>query len=306
VDFCNRCGAKLRPNWKFCVVCGFDLLQSKDLELSGSSEKYRNMIEKSESTSLFNQDESDLNNIRSFSHSLGTLFGQIGGYSIIQIIVSVILTFISVGMLFSAVYETSLLAIFNAFQSTIWTILIVSIILDGILYIFIIKLIRLLKGAEKQEILFRDNYRKSALFFIGGIILGVILLVVAIFVTIWILQLIQEIFNDPLFEVEDLAQIPSTDVISTLMQVGHTSLYLGGFYYLKQNFRQLSVYMRNSEKVFTGFQLLVIGYILLILGYLIGLIVDLAGVIGLVGLILIIVGYFQASNGLKNTIWNQL
>jgi len=34
--------------------------------------------------------------------------------------------------------------------------------------------------------------------------------------------------------------------------------------------------------------------------------VDLASLLGLVGLILTIVGYFKASNGLKRTIWSQI
>ena len=254
----------------------------------------------------FNQDENDLNNLRSFSHSLGTLFGQIGGYSIIQMITSFILAFVTVGMLFSVITEASLSAIFNVFQTSIWTIIVTSIVLEIISYIFIIKLIKLLFGAEKHGIPYKDKYRKSALFFIGGIILGIVLLVVAIIVANWLLQLIQDIFNDPLFEIEDLEQVPSTDIISTLAGVGRTGLSLAGFYYLKKNFGQLSDYMRNGGKVFTGLQLLVIGYLLQILGDLIGLIVDLASVLGLVGLILIIVGYFKASNGLKSTIWSQI
>ncbi|MFX1470863.1 MAG: hypothetical protein ACFFB8_19660 [Promethearchaeota archaeon] len=251
-----------------------------------------------------NLDENDLNNIRSFSPSLGKLLGQIGGYTIIQIIASVFLVFISVGMLFSGVTETSPSAIFNIFQTSIWTILIASIVLEVISYIFIIRLITLLKSAEKKRIPFQDNYRKSVLFFIIGIIVGIILLVVAIFLTNWILQLIREIFNDPLFEIEDLEQIPSTDIISTLVQVGRTALSLAGFYYLKQNFRQLSFCMRNDEKVHKGLQLLVVGYSLLILGSFFGILLDLGSFLGLAGLIVTIVGYFKASDGLKNTIWS--
>jgi hypothetical protein len=251
-----------------------------------------------------NLDENDLNNIRSFSPSLGKLLRQIGGYTIIQIIASIILVFISAGMLFSGIMETSLTALFNIFQNSIWTILIASIVLEVISYIFIIRLITLLKSAEKKRIPFQDNYRKSALFFIIGIIVGIILLVVAIFLTNWILQLIREIFNDPLFEIEDLEQIPSTDIISTLVEMGRIALSLAGFYYLKQNFRQLSFCMRNDEKVHKGLQLLVVGYSLLILGSLIGIVLDLGSFLGLAGLIITIVGYFKASDGLKNTIWS--
>ncbi len=254
----------------------------------------------------FNRDENDVNNLSSFSQSLGTLFRQIGGYTIIQIITSFILVFITVGMLVSVILEASLSAIFNVFQTSIWTIVVTSIVLEIISYIFIIKLIKLLFGAEKRGIPYKDKYRKSALFFIGGIILGIVLLVVAIIVANWLLQLIQDIFNDPLFEIEDLEQVPSTDIIGTLAGVGRTGLSLAGFYYLKKNFGQLSGYMRNGGRVFSGLQLLVIGYLLQILGDLIGLIVDLASVLGLVGLILTIVGYFKASNGLKSTIWSQI
>ncbi|MFX1310684.1 MAG: DUF973 family protein [Promethearchaeota archaeon] len=251
-----------------------------------------------------NLDENDLNNIRSFSQSIGTLLRQIGGYTIIQIIALVILAFISVGMIFSGISGASLSVIFNIFQTSMWVILIASIILEVISYIFIIKLIILLKSAEKQKIPFQDNYRKSALFFITGIIVGIILLVVAIIATNWILQLIREIFNNPLFEIEDLEQIPSTNIISTLVQVGRIVLSIAGFYYLKQNFRQLSFCMRNDEKVHKGLQLLVVGYLLLILGSLIGIGVDLGSFLELAGLIITIVGYFKASDGLKNTIWS--
>ena len=253
----------------------------------------------------FNQDENDVNNLSSFSQSLGTLFGRIGGYSIIQIIASFFLAFMTVGMLFSVVIGASMSEIFNVFQTSIWTILITATVLEIISYIFIIKLITLLFGAEKQGIPFKGKYRKSALFFILGIIVGIVLLVVSFIVANWLMQLIQDIFNDPLFEIEDLEQVPSSDIISTLAQVGRTGLSLAGFYYLKQNFGQLSDYMRNGEKVSKGLQLLVIGFLLQIFGNLIGLIVDLASLLGLVGLILTIVGYFKASNGLKSTIWSQ-
>ena len=256
------------------------------------------------------QDENDLKNLSSFSQSLGTLFLQLGGYSIIQIATSFFLVFMTVGMLFSVIIESSPSAIFNVFRTSIWTILITSIVLEIISYIFIIKLIWLLFGAVKRGIPFKEKYRRSALFFIVGIILGIVLLVVSIIVTNWLLQLVQDIFNDPLFEIEDLEQIPSTDIIATIAQVGRIGLSLAGFYYLKQNFGQLSDYMRLrvTSYVFTGyvsegFRLLVIGYFLQIVGYLIGLIVDLASLLGLVGLILTIVGYFKASNGLKSTIY---
>ncbi len=247
--------------------------------------------------------ENDLSKIQTFSHSLGTLFWQIGVYSIIQIIAAVILMIISAGMIFSIIGETSLSVIFSIFQAAIWTILITSIILEVVLYFFLFRLIRLLKGAEKQGIPYQDKYRKSALFFIAGIILGVILFVVAIFLTTWILELIWGIFNDPLFNVEDLEQIPSTDIISTLVGVGRIVLSLAGFYYLQRNFEQLDVYMQNGDKIVRGLRLLISGYLLLILGDLIGLVVDLGSLLGLVGLILTIVGYFKASDGLKNTIW---
>jgi hypothetical protein len=253
-----------------------------------------------------NRDENDVNNLSSFSQSLGKLFGQIGAYSIIQMITSFILVFLTVGMLVSVIIEDSLSALFNVFQTSVWTIIVTSIVLEVISYIFIIKLIMILFGAKKREIPYKDKYRKSALFFIGGIILGIILLVVAIFVTNWLMQIIQDIFNDPLFEIEDLEQVPSTDIITTLAGVGRTGLSLAGFYYLKINFGQLSDYMQNGKNVSTGLQLLVIGYLLQILGSLIGLVIDLASLLGFVGLILTIVGYFKASRGLKSTIWSQV
>jgi len=260
------------------------------------------------------QDENDLKNLSSFSQSLGTLFLQLGGYSIIQIATSFFLVFMTVGMLFFFILnEASISTIFIFFQTSMRTYLITSIILEIISYIFIIKLIWLLFGAVKRGIPFKEKYRRSALFFIVGIILGIVLLVVSIIVTNWLLQLVQDIFNDPLFEIEDLEQIPSTDIIATIAQVGRIGLSLAGFYYLKQNFGQLSDYMRLrvTGYVFTGyvsegFRLLVIGYFLQIVGYLIGLIVDLASLLGFVGLILIIVGFFKASNGLKSTTWSQI
>lgn len=303
MDFCPKCGTKLQPNWKFCAVCGYDFLQEKSLESDGDREKQQNIIERPDRREI-NLNENDFNNIRTFSQSLGKLFGQIGGYTIILIIASVVLAFISVGMLFSMMYETSIPVIFNILQTSIWTLVITSIILEIIMYLLLIKLIKLLMGAQKQGIPFQDNYRKSALFFIIGIISGVVLLVVAIFLTNWILQLIWGILNDPLFEIEDLNQIPSTDIISTLVQVGRTGLSLAGFYYLKQNFMQLSYYMYNGEKVHKGLNLLVIGYLLMIVGSLIGLLIELASFLSFAGLIVTIVGYFKASDGLKNTNWS--
>ena len=251
------------------------------------------------------QDENEVNNLNSFSKSLGTLFGQIGGYAIIQIIASFFLAFMTVGMLFSVVTGASMSEIFNVFQTSIWTILITATVLEIISYIFIIKLIIILFGAEKKGIPFKGKYRKSALFFILGIIIGIILLVVSFIVANWLMQLIQDIFNDPLFEIQDLEQVPSTDIISTLAQVGRTGLSLAGFYYLKQNFDQLNEHMGKGGKVSKGLQLLVIGNLLQIFGDLIGIVVDLASLLGLVGFILTIVGYFKASNGLKSTIWDQ-
>jgi len=251
----------------------------------------------------FNQEENDINNLSSFSESLGTLFRQLGGYTIIQIITSFILVFITVGMLIPVILEASPSELFNVFQTSTWTITITSIVLEIISYILIIKLIMLLLGAHKQGIPFKDKYRKSALFFILGIILGIALLVVAIFMTNWLLEIIQDIFNDPLFEIEDIEQVPSTNIISTIAPIGREGLSLAAFYFLKQNFDKLSNNMRNGRKVSKGLQLLVFGYLLQILGNLIGLVVDLLSIIGFAGLILTIVGFFKASNGLRNTIW---
>ena len=250
-----------------------------------------------------NLDENDLNNIRSFSPSLGKLLRQIGVYTVVEIIASVILAFISVGMLFFGIMETSLSALFIIFQNSIWFILIASIVLEVISYIFIIRLIKLLWSARKKGIPFQENYRNSAILFIIGIIVGIILLVVAIFLTNWILQVIGEILNNPSFEIEDLEQIPSTDIISTFAQAGRIGLSIAAFYYLKQNFSQLSSYMRNDEKIHKGFKFLVIGYALLILGDLIGIVVALGSFVALAGLVITIGGYFQASDGLKITIW---
>jgi hypothetical protein len=127
---------------------------------------------------------------------------------------------------------------------------------------------------------------------------------VAIILTSWILQLTWGILNDPSFEIEDLNQIPSTDIISTLVQVGRTGLSTAGFYYIKQNFMQLGYYMYNGEKVHKGLNLLVIGYLLMIVGSLFGLLIDLAGLLSFAGLIITIVGYFKAADGLKSTIWS--
>jgi uncharacterized membrane protein required for colicin V production len=54
---------------------------------------------------VFNQDEDELNNLSSFSQSLGTLFRQLGGYSIIQIIASFIMVFIAVAMLVPVIMQ---------------------------------------------------------------------------------------------------------------------------------------------------------------------------------------------------------
>jgi hypothetical protein len=206
-------------------------------------------------------------------------------------------------MLIPVILEASPSELFNVFQTSTWTITITSIILEIISYILIIKLIMLLLGAQKHGIPYKDKYRKSALFFILGIILGIALLVVAIFMTNWLLQLIQDIFNDPLFEIEDIEQVPSTNIISAIAPIGREGLSLAAFYFLKRNFDQLGKYMRDGKKVSKGLQLLVIGYLLQIGGNLIGLVVDLLSILGFAGFILTIVGFFKASNGLRNTIW---
>ena len=113
-----------------------------------------------------NLDENDLNNIRSFSPSLGKLLRQIGVYTVVEIIASVILAFISVGMLFFGIMETSLSALFIIFQNSIWFILIASIVLEVISYIFIIRLNKLLWIARIKGIPFQENYRNSDILFI--------------------------------------------------------------------------------------------------------------------------------------------
>ena len=45
MEFCPKCGTKLQPNWKFCVICGYDFLQEKSLESDGDREKQPNLIE---------------------------------------------------------------------------------------------------------------------------------------------------------------------------------------------------------------------------------------------------------------------
>lgn len=251
-------------------------------------------------------DELEIENLRSFSRSLGELLRQLGIYSIVQILAAIILAVISVGMLFSIVYETSLSEIFNIFQTSIWTILIAAIVLEVISYIFLIRLIILLRGAAKKEIPYEEKYRRSALLFLVGIIIGVILFILAIIIINWYLGIIWEIFNDPSFDIEDLEELPSTEFISTIIEIGRTAVSLGGFYYLKKNFEQLVFYMQgpNSLKITKGFQFLVIGYALLIVGSLLGFIIFLGGLLSFAGLIITIVGYFRASDGLKNTIWS--
>jgi hypothetical protein len=247
--------------------------------------------------------EREFSKFNTFSQSLGKILGQIGAYTIVQIIAAIFISFISVGMLVEVALETSISEIFNVFQSTVWIILISSIILEVIMYYLIIRLILVLKGAEKQGIPYQDKYHKSALFFTAGIILGIILIIVGIILMNWILQIIQQIFNDPSFDVEDLEQVPSTAIISTLVEAGRILLSIAGFYYLQQNFEQLKNRIQNGEKIVKGFRLLIIGLVIMILGNLLGLIVDLASLLEFIGLIITIIGYFQASGGLKKAIW---
>ena len=247
--------------------------------------------------------ENELNNIRFFSQSLGTLFQQIGIYSIIQIIVGIIIAVGSMATIASTITYPSPSEILNTFESTVWFILIASLILEVISYFFIIKIIKLLKDAEKQGIRYQDNYHKSALFFMAGIILGVIFLVMAIIIATWILGLIREIINDPSFVIENLNQIPSTDIISAFVEAGRISLSIAGFYYLKKNYKQLYVYIEHGERIINGFDFLLAGYIILILSNFIGLIVAFANLLGFVCLILIIVGYFKTYDRLTTMRW---
>ncbi len=250
-----------------------------------------------------NLNESEFSKFTSFSQSLGKILGQIGAYTIIQIIAAIFLGIISVGMIFSIIGVTSMSEIFNIFQTTLWTILITSIILEVIMYYFLIRLIIVLKDAEKQGLPYQDKYHKSALFFGAGIIIGIVLMIVAIILMSYILQIVHNIFYDSSFDIEDLEQVPSTDIISTLVEVGRTILSIAGFYYLQQNFELLKNYTQTGEKIVKGFRYVVIGFSLMILGNLLGLVVDLASFLGLIGLIITIIGYFQASDGLKKAIW---
>ena len=247
--------------------------------------------------------ESESSKLTTFSQSLGKILGQIGGYTIIQIIAAIFIGISSVGMIFSIVGVTSMAEIFNIFQTTVWTILIASIILEVIMYYFLIRLIIILKGAEKQGIPYQDKYRNSALFFAAGIIIGIILIIVGIILMNYILQIVQNIFNDPSFDIEDLEQIPSTEIVSTLVEVGRTILSIAGFYYLQKNFELLKNYTQNGEKIVRGFRLIVTGFVIMILGNLLGLVIELASLLGLLGLIITIVGYFQAADGLKKARW---
>ena len=65
------------------------------------------------------RNEDKVNNLSSFSQSLGTLFGQMGGYSIIQLIASFIMVAMTVGMLISVAMEGSMSEIFEAMQTSI-------------------------------------------------------------------------------------------------------------------------------------------------------------------------------------------
>ena len=277
--------------------------ERKELKRRGYDLNKIERIEEKQYMKREDLNENALNKFQYFSQSLGTLFWQIGIYSVIQILAGFFLAVISVGMILSLIHETSLSAIFNTFQALVWTMLIASIILEGIFYFFLIKLIVLLRGAEKQGIPYRDKYRKSALFFMAGIILGVVFLVVAIIISNWILQIVREILNDPSFDVEDLEQVPPTAIISSLVEMGRILLSVAGFYYLKQNFEQLRGYMQNGGRIIKGLQLLISGNILLILGRLIALGVSLGSFLGLIGLLIIILGYFRISDGLKTTTW---
>jgi hypothetical protein len=253
--------------------------------------------------------ESELSKFTTFSQSLGKILGQIGAYTIIQIIAGIFIAVISFGMMLSAFItvgvngETSLSEIFNSFQTTLWTILIASIILEVIMYYFLIRLIIVLKDAENQGIPYQDKYHKSALFFAAGIIIGIILFIVGTFLMNYLLQIIHNIFYDPSFDIEDLGQIPSTGVISSLVEIGRIILSAAGFYYLLKNFEMLQHYIQNGEKIVRGFRLVVIGFSLMILGNLLGLVVDLASLLGFIGFIITIIGYFQAASGLKKAIW---
>ena len=251
-----------------------------------------------------NLNESEFSKLNTFSQSLGKILWRIGIYTIVQIIAAIFLAILPIGMmLFSFIGGTSISEIFNGLQSSLWTIFITLIILEVIMYYFLIRLIIVLKGAEKQGIPYQDKYRKSALFFAAGIVIGIISIIIGIFLMTYLLQIIHNILYDPSFDIEDLEQLPSTSIISILVGVGRIILSVIGFYYLKQNFEQLKNYTWNGEKIVSEFRLLIIGLSLMILGDLLGLVVSFASFLGLAGLIVTIIGYLLTSSELKKANW---
>ncbi|MEJ2251157.1 MAG: hypothetical protein P8Y70_18150 [Candidatus Lokiarchaeota archaeon] len=252
--------------------------------------------------------ESESIKLTNFSQSLGKILGQIGIYTIVQVIAGIILA------IFTAIFTSSMfhwatspLEIFNQFQTSLWTLIIMSIILEVIMYFFIIKLIIILKHAGNQVFLYEDKYRKSALSFSIGIILGVILIVVDIILINWLLQMIHGILINPSFQSEDLQQIPSINIginaSLNLMKVGSIVASIAGFYYLKTNFEELRIYTRNGKKIVKGFRLLVIGFSFMLLGSLLRMITDFLSFIEFIGLIVTIKGYFKTSDGLSEVFW---
>ncbi|MFX0031696.1 MAG: DUF973 family protein [Promethearchaeota archaeon] len=251
--------------------------------------------------------DNDINKFQSFSRSLGIVFRRIGVYSIIQIIAAVIIAVATVGMVFSIIRDPTPSAIFNVFQSTLWTILIASFILEVIFYILVINLIIVLRKAKNQNIPYRDKYQKTNLFFSISIVFGIILFIIAIFVVNYVLEIIWEIFSDPSFDIDNLdvylEQVPSINLPSTLIELGRGVIYLLGFYFLKRNFDQLNPYLQNSRDVNKGFFLIILGYALSLIGSLLDILIDLGAFIGIAGMIISIVGYFKVSRGLKLLNW---
>ncbi|MEJ2251156.1 MAG: hypothetical protein P8Y70_18155, partial [Candidatus Lokiarchaeota archaeon] len=167
------------------------------------------------------QIKSESRKLTNFTQSLGKILRQIGIYTGIQIFAGIILAVATAGNLLSMSTATSLSEAFNIFVRSIWTILISSIIIEAIMYFFLIELIIILRDAANQGIPHHDNSRKSAISFLVGIILGIMFFYLDIYLVIFRVQIFHGLLTKHSFQPEDLQLISSTALISILVKVGY-------------------------------------------------------------------------------------
>ncbi len=254
-------------------------------------------------------DSSELN---LFAPKLGKSFGNLASYMIIQIIVTIISSLIvAAGMISSLIGTSSTSEIFIQLRSLVNTIFFISIILAGISYYFVYKVIVVIKEGETQNFQNGDKLRMSRLFLIGTIILQIISFIIGYIVLTQTMTALEELLNSNNFDetaiTEFTNQAQSGGIFSTLLECAGLGLYAASFLQIKtffEGYEQLINDNLEKDRLQKGLMFLVVGYGLVAAGTLIGLgLSGFGSLLNIVGWILYLVGYFKAAKGLKQIRW---